>query len=76
MVGLEEDESVPIDQIIELVTNQQMIEMEKIMGNNSIAYNEIIDNSIASNKVIDTILSEEMSNEVNASIESVISTLP
>ena len=33
----EEEESVPIDQIIELVTNQQMIEMEKILGGNSIA---------------------------------------
>ena len=28
---------MPIDQIIELVTNQQMIEMEKILGGNSIA---------------------------------------
>ena len=33
----DEDESVPIDQIIELVTNQQMIEMEKIMGSNTTA---------------------------------------
>ena len=67
MVGLEEDESVPIDQIIELVTNQQMIEMEKIMGNNSIAYNDIIDNYIADNEIIDTILSKELSNEASTS---------
>ena len=67
VIGLEEDESVPIDQIIELVTNQQMIEMEKIMGNNSIAYNDIIDNYIADNEIIDTILSKELSNEASTS---------
>ena len=58
---------MPIDQIIELVTNQQMIEMEKIMGNNSIAYNDIIDNYIADNEIIDTILSNELYNEASIS---------